>query len=135
MPINWRYTDVYGVIICYITEHLDPTNYLLNFGIIALHELRPKVIIRFTLKNIRNNLKQSWTWLLEGETLEDLFDGVYGAVEIHKIDVWWNRNENIEINDISIFQIENSDVVTIVVKIVDINVVINFFFVSAILMN
>ena len=41
MPITWRYTDVCGVIICYITEHL-----------------------------------------------EDLFDGVCGAVEIHKIDVW-----------------------------------------------
>ena len=73
MPINWRHTDVYGVIICYITEHLDPTNYLLNFGIIALHELRPKVIIRFTLKNIRNNLKQSWAQCLVGETLEDFF--------------------------------------------------------------
>ena len=83
-----RYTDVYGVIICYITEHLDPTNYLLNFGIITLHETRPRAIIRFILKNIRNNLKQSWTQLLQGETLEDLFGGVYGAVEIHKIDVW-----------------------------------------------
>ena len=88
ISISWQYTDVYRVKICYITEHLDPTNYLLKFGIIALHELRPKVIIRFTLKNIRNNLRQSWTQLLEGETLEDLFDGVYGAVEMHKIDVW-----------------------------------------------
>ena len=70
------------------TTFIDPTNYLLNFSIIALHELRSIVILRFTLKNIRNNLKQSWTQLLEGETLEDLFDGVYGAVEIHKIDVW-----------------------------------------------
>ena len=61
---------------------------MLNYGIIALHELRPKVLIRFTLKNIRNNLRQSWTQILEGETLEDLFDGVYGAVAIHKIDVW-----------------------------------------------
>ena len=88
IPITWRYTDVYGVIIHYITENLDPTNYLLNFGIIALHESRPRVILRFTLKNIRNNLKQSWTQLLEDETLEDLFDGVYGTVEIHKIDAW-----------------------------------------------
>ena len=88
MPISWQYTDIYRVIICYITDHLDPTNYLLNFGIIALHELIPKAIIRFILKNIRNNLRQSWTQLLEGETLEDLFYGVYGAVEIHKIDVW-----------------------------------------------
>ena len=88
MPISWWYTDVYGVNIWYITDHLDPINYLLNFGIIALHELRPKVIIRFTLKNIRNNLRKSWTQLLEGETLEDLFDGVYGTVEVYKLDVW-----------------------------------------------
>ena len=77
MPISWWYTDVYGVIIQYITDHLDPTDYLLNFGIIGLHELRPKVIIRFTLKNIRNNLRKSWTQMLEEETLGDLFDGVY----------------------------------------------------------
>ena len=68
MPISWQYRDVYGVIIHYITDHLYPTNYLLNFGIIALNELRPKIIIRFTLENIRNHLRKSWTQLLEGET-------------------------------------------------------------------
>ena len=88
MPISWRYTDVYEVIIHYITNHLDPTNYGLNFSIIALHEARPKVIIRFTLKNIRNNMKKSWTQLLEGETLEDLFDSVYETVEANKLEVW-----------------------------------------------
>ena len=88
MPISWRYTDVYGVIIWYMTDHLDPINYPLNFGIVALHELRPKVIVRFTLKNIRNNLRKSWTQLCEGETLEDLFDGIYEAIEIHKLDAW-----------------------------------------------
>ena len=79
---------MYGVIIWYITDHLDPTNYLLNFGIIMLNELKPKVIIRFTLKNIRNNLRNSWTKVLEGETLEDLFDCIYEAVEMHTLDVW-----------------------------------------------
>ena len=88
MPISWQYTDVYEVIICYITNNLDPTNYVFNFSIIALHKTRPKVIIRFTLKNIRNNLRKSWTQLLVGETLEDLFDGVYGTVEANKLDVW-----------------------------------------------
>ena len=63
MPISWQYTDVYGVIIWYITEHLDPT-ICSNFGVVALHELRPKVILRFTLKNIRNNLRHCWTQLL-----------------------------------------------------------------------
>ena len=61
----------------YINDHLDPTNYLFTFGIIAINELCPKVIIRFTLKNIRNNLRKSWTQIIEGETLEDLFDCVY----------------------------------------------------------
>ena len=53
----------------------------------AINELHPKVIIRFTLKNIRSNLKKSWTQIIEGETLEDLFDCVYTAVEMQKIDV------------------------------------------------
>ena len=88
MPNTWRYTDVYEVIIRYITNHLDPTNYGLNFGIIALHEVRPRVIVRFTLKNTRNNRKESWTQLLAGETLEDLFDNVYEAVEVNKLEVW-----------------------------------------------
>ena len=88
MPNTWRYTDVYDVIICYITNHADPTNYMLNFGIIALHEVRPRVIVRFTLKNSRNNRKISWTQLLAGETLEDLYDNVYEAVEVNKLEVW-----------------------------------------------
>ena len=88
MPNTWRYTDVYEVIIRYITNHLDPTNYGLNFGIIALHEIRPRVIIRFTLKNTRNNRKKSWTQLLAGETLEELFENVYETVEVYKLEVW-----------------------------------------------
>ena len=88
MPNTWRYTDVYEVIICYITNNLDPTNYVLNFGIIALHEISPRVIIRFTLKNTRNNRKTNWTQLLAGETLEALFECVYEAVEDNKVEVW-----------------------------------------------
>ena len=88
MPNTWRYTDVYAVIIRYITTHLDPTNYLLNFGIIALHEVNPRVIVRFTLKNIRNNRKQIWTQLIAGETLDDLFDNVFEVIEASKVEVW-----------------------------------------------
>ena len=88
MPNTWRYMDVYEVIIRYITNHLDPTNYVLNFGIIALHEVRPRVIIRFTLKNTRNNRKQTWTQLIAGETLEELFENVYEVVEVSKLEVW-----------------------------------------------
>ena len=88
MPNTWRYTDVYDVIIHYITNRADPTNYMLNFGIIAMHEVRPRVIVRFTLKKTINNRKISWTQLLAGETLEDLYDNVYEAVEVNKLEVW-----------------------------------------------
>ena len=87
MPNTWRYTDVYAVIIRYITTHLDPTNYVLNFGIIALHEVRPRVIIRFTLKNTRNNRKQTWTQIIAGETFHELFENVFEVVEASKLEV------------------------------------------------
>ena len=80
--------DVYDTIICYSTNRADPTNYMLNFGIIALHEVRPIVIVRFTLKKTRNNRNISCTLLLAGETLEDLYDNVYVAVEVNKLEVW-----------------------------------------------
>ena len=88
MPNTWRYTDVYEVIIRYITNNLDPTNYALNFGIIALHVGSPRVIIRFTLKNTRNNRKMNWTQVLAGETLEELFECVYEAIEDNKLEIW-----------------------------------------------
>ena len=87
MSNTWRYTDVYAVIIHYITTHLDPTNYVLNFGIIALHAVRPRVIIRFTLKNTRNNRKQTWTQLIAGETLDELFENIFEVVEVSKLEI------------------------------------------------
>ena len=69
MPISWQYIDVDGVIVQYIADHLDPTNYLLYFGIIAINELCPKVIIRFTLKELDPNYRRGnigrfvWSYL------------------------------------------------------------------------
>ena len=76
------------MIIWYIADHLDPTNYLLNFRVFAINEIYPKVLVRFTLKNVRNNNSKGWTQIIEGHTLEDLFDSVYAVVEPQKIDVW-----------------------------------------------
>ena len=88
MPNAWRYTDVYADIIRYITTHLDPTNHILNFGIIVLHEVNPRVIVRFTLKNTRNNRKHTWTQQIAGETLDDLFENVFEVIEDNKVEVW-----------------------------------------------
>ena len=87
MPNTWRYTDIYAVIVHYITTHLDPTNYVLTFGIIALHEVSPRVIIRFTIKNTRNNRKQMWTQLIAGDTLDELFENVFEVVEANKLEI------------------------------------------------
>ena len=51
---------------------LISTNSMLNFGIIALHEVNPSVIIRFLLKNTRN----------------ELFENVFEVIEDNKLEVW-----------------------------------------------
>ena len=53
------YTDIYSEIIQYIADNLDPMSFfLLNFGVITINEIHPKVMVRFTLKNVRNNLSK-----------------------------------------------------------------------------
>ena len=88
MPVTWRYTDTYGVIVWYIADNLDPTSFLLNFGVMAINETHPKVMVRFTLKNVRSNLSKGWTQTIEGKTLEDLSESLYAAGKPQKIDVW-----------------------------------------------
>ena len=76
------------MIIKYIVDNLDPVSFLLNFGVIAINEIQPKVMVRFTLKNVKNNLSKGWTQIIEGETLEDLSDSVFTAVKPQKTDAW-----------------------------------------------
>ena len=44
-------------------------------------------------------MKKSWTQLLGGETLEDLFDSVYGTVEANKLEVWLKSMLRVNNND------------------------------------
>ena len=88
MPVTWRYTDIYSVIIWYIADNLDLVSFLLNFGVIAINEIHPKVLVRFTLKNVRNNLSKGGTQTIVGKNLEDPSDSVYAAVEPQEIGVW-----------------------------------------------
>ena len=59
-----------------------------SLSTIAIYEIHPKVLVRFTLKNVRNNPRKGWTQTIEDKTLEDLSDSVYAAAELQKIDVW-----------------------------------------------
>ena len=90
MHDNAQYLEIYGCLCSHypLYYYSFRSYYVLNFGIIALHEVRPRVIIRFTLKNTRNNRKQTWTQLIAGETLDELFENIYEVVEVSKLEVW-----------------------------------------------
>ena len=51
---------------------LISTNSVLILGIIALHEVNPRVITRFLLKNTRN----------------ELFENVFVVIKDNKLEVW-----------------------------------------------
>ena len=47
-------------------------NYKLNWGIVAIAAVTPRVIVRFTLKNVHTNRSKMWTTVLVGETIAHL---------------------------------------------------------------
>ena len=51
----WTYTDIYKAIIKYIDTDLCNTDYVLNFGVVAIATQSPQVPIKFCLKNIQTN--------------------------------------------------------------------------------
>ena len=51
----WMYTDIYKAIIKYIDTDLCNTDYVLNFGIVAIATQSPQASIKFCLKNIQTN--------------------------------------------------------------------------------
>ena len=51
----WTYTDIYKASIKYIDTDLCNTNYILNFGVVAIATQSPQASIKFCLKNIQTN--------------------------------------------------------------------------------
>ena len=45
----WSYTDVYCDLVDYVVQDLIDGAYKLNWGIVAIAELTPRVIVHFTL--------------------------------------------------------------------------------------
>ena len=45
----WSYTDVYHSLVDYVSQDLRDGAFKLNWGIVAIAELTPRVIIHFTL--------------------------------------------------------------------------------------
>ena len=51
----WTYTDIYKAIIKYIDTDLCNTDYVLNFGVVAIATQSPRASVKFCLKNIQTN--------------------------------------------------------------------------------
>ena len=65
----WTYTDNYKAIIKYIDTNLQNTDYILNFGVVAIATQSPQASVKFCLKNVQTNKQKWWTLLLMGETI------------------------------------------------------------------
>ena len=65
----WTYTDIYKAIIKYIDTDLHNTDYVLNFGVVAIATQSPRASVRFCLKNIQTNKQKRWTLTLTGDTI------------------------------------------------------------------
>ena len=68
MP-GWDFTSVYKAIIQYIDQDLREGDHTLNFGVVALAEGSNRVIVRFTLSNVRTGWRHRWTTLVQGDTM------------------------------------------------------------------
>ena len=79
----WTYTDIYKAIIKYIDTNLRNTDYILNFGVVAIATQSPQASIKLCLNNIQTNKQKRWTLLLTGETILALEANVRASVAIH----------------------------------------------------
>ena len=80
----WSYTDVYKALVDYVTQDLKDRTFKLNWGIVAIAALTPRVIVCFTLRNVHNNHSKMWTTVLVGETMAHLTAYTRSQVERYK---------------------------------------------------
>ena len=51
----WTFTDVYRALVDYVVQDLRDGTYKLNWGIVAIAQISPWAIVKFTLRNVKNN--------------------------------------------------------------------------------
>ena len=76
-------TQIYKAIVKYIDTDLRNTNYVLNFGVVAIATQSPRASVKFCLKNIQTNKQKRWTLLLMGQTILELEANVRASVAVH----------------------------------------------------
>ena len=80
----WSYTDVYHSLVDYVVQDLKDGTFKLNWGIVAIVELMPRVIVCFTLQNVHNNNSKTWKSVLVGETMAQLTISICNQVNRYK---------------------------------------------------
>ena len=68
----WSYTDVYCSLVYDVSQDLRDGAFKMNWGIMPIAELMPRVIIHFTLQNVNTNHSKTWTTVLVEETMAQL---------------------------------------------------------------
>ena len=79
----WTYTDIYQAIIKYIDTDLCNTDYVLNFGVVAIATKSPRASVKFCLKNIQTNKQKHWTLILTGETILALEANLWASMAVY----------------------------------------------------
>ena len=79
----WTYTDIYKAIIKYIDTDLQNTDYILNFGVVAIATQSPRASVKFCLKNVQTKKQKWWMLLLTGETILALEANVRASIAVH----------------------------------------------------
>ena len=80
----WTFTDVYRALVDYVVQDLRDGTYKLNWGIVAIAQTSPRAIVRFTLRNVKNNKSKRWTAVIMGETMTQLTSHVRAQVEQYR---------------------------------------------------
>ena len=79
----WTYTNIYEAIIKYIDTDLCNTDYVLNFGVVAIATQSPRASMKFCLKNIQTNKQKRWTLIITGETILALEANLQASMAAH----------------------------------------------------
>ena len=74
---------IHKAIVKYIDSDLCNTNYVLNFGVVAIATQSLRASVKFYLKNIQTNKQKRWTLLLTGQTILELEANVRTSVAVH----------------------------------------------------
>ena len=68
----WEYDDIYWAVATFINQELWDTDFVLNFGVVALSTHSNQALLKFKLLNFQTSRSTCWISVKTRETLEEL---------------------------------------------------------------